>query len=321
MADVQYTHGMGAPGIAHNEDTSQYQTAPQAGNTLKTLTHLTGAALSLALVVGVSVWGYKLVARDVTGIPVVRALQGEMRVRPEDPGGQLARNTGLAVNQVAAEGVAAAPADTLMLAPQPVDLAAADLKTAPVLAAPVAQPQQPAEVALQNQSVADIVAALTEGVEPLEPVVPAPAAPIVAPEPVQAEPTVQPAVLSGPGLNLSLRPVARPAAAPAVVVPARAAPAPAPVGEVAAETLPAGTRLAQLGAYDSADIARAEWDRMSGRFGSYLAGKGRVVQQAQSGGRTFFRLRAHGFTDLAEARRFCAALGAEGQDCIPVVTR
>lgn len=324
MADVQYTHGMGAQGFARHEDTTQFQTVPQGSNALKTLTHLTGAALSLALLVGVGVWGYKLVARDVSGIPVVRAVQGEMRVRPEDPGGQLAQNTGLAVNQVAAEGTADAPADTLRLAPGPVELAPADLAPGPVPVAPVQQPvavaAEPAP-ALADQSVADIVAALTQGVEPLEALpeapTPAPAAPITAPDPVQ----VTPAVLSGPGLNMSLRPVLRPVATPAAVVPARAAPAAAPTGEVEAVALPAGTRLAQLGAYDSAEIARAEWDRMSGRFGNYLSGKDRVVQRAQSGGRTFFRLRAHGFADLAEARRFCAALVAEGQDCIPVVTR
>ena len=46
-----------------------------------------------------------------------------------------------------------------------------------------------------------------------------------------------------------------------------------------------------------------------------------MIQKAQSGGRTFYRLRAHGFEDLADARRFCALLVAEGPDCIPVVTK
>jgi len=139
MADVQYTPEMGADGY----DTSAFHTSPQGGNPLKIMTHLAGAALSLALLVGVGVWGYQLVARDVSGIPVVRAAEGEMRVRPEDPGGQMAQNTGLAVNEVAANGTAAAPADTLMLAPQQVELMAEDME-AP--AAPVAEVQQPEPV-------------------------------------------------------------------------------------------------------------------------------------------------------------------------------
>jgi hypothetical protein len=45
------------------------------------------------------------------------------------------------------------------------------------------------------------------------------------------------------------------------------------------------------------------------------------VQKASSGGRVFYRLRAMGFDDLGDARRFCSALVAENADCIPVVTR
>jgi len=41
------------------------------------LVNYAGAAVSLALIVGVGVWGYKLVVRDVSGIPVVRAMAGD----------------------------------------------------------------------------------------------------------------------------------------------------------------------------------------------------------------------------------------------------
>jgi hypothetical protein len=91
--------------------------------------------------------------------------------------------------------------------------------------------------------------------------------------------------------------------------------------EVDASSLPAGTRLAQLGAYESADVARAEWDRIHGKFPDFLDDKQRVIQRAESGGRIFYRLRAMGFADLADARRFCSALVAGRADCIPVTTR
>ncbi|MEN9062673.1 SPOR domain-containing protein [Ponticoccus litoralis] len=68
-------------------------------------------------------------------------------------------------------------------------------------------------------------------------------------------------------------------------------------------------------------MARSEWDKLGGRLGEFLDGKDRVVQKASSGGRTFYRLRAHGFEDLADARRFCSALVSQNIDCIPVVTR
>ena len=55
------------------------------------------------------------------------------------------------------------------------------------------------------------------------------------------------------------------------------------------------------------------------RFGDYMVGKDRVIQEAETGGQPFYRLRAMGFTDLADARRFCAVLVADGTNCIPVV--
>ena len=70
----------------------------------------TGALMSVALIDGLGVWGYQLAVRDVSGVPVVRALEGPMRVAPDDPGGEQAEHQGLAVNNVAAEGVAAGPA-------------------------------------------------------------------------------------------------------------------------------------------------------------------------------------------------------------------
>ena len=92
-------------------------------------------------------------------------------------------------------------------------------------------------------------------------------------------------------------------------------------GEVTTAAIPVGTKLVQLGAFDSADIAATEWVRMTARFPDFFAGKEQVIQQANSGGRTFFRLRATGFSDLSDARRFCAAMSAEGAACIPVVVR
>ena len=138
--------------------------------------------------------------------------------------------------------------------------------------------------------------------------------------PQQIAPT--PPVVQGPGPKSSIRPQLRPRSAPAVVIPASVqAPAAAAPQDLDANALPAGTRLVQLGAFDSPEIAREQWSKMQARFGDYMSGKDRVIQQAQSGGRTFYRLRAHGFADLSDARRFCSALVAEGADCIPVVTR
>ncbi|MEP1198679.1 SPOR domain-containing protein [Tateyamaria sp.] len=298
------------------------------------MANLAGGVTSIALIAGVAVWGYQLVVRDVTGIPVVRATQGEMRIRPEEPGGQLAQNTGLAVNEVAGAGEASGPVDSLTLAPRPVDLSEEDQ---PMITDPVAPVQQPAPLdvvasleaepinvalALQNGEVDEIVRQLTQGTTPIgttevaeDEIKPVLVSVAAAPKPEEIA-----AVVTGPGPTQSHRPQLRPRSAPAVVVPA-SAPVKETVKDIDATSIPTGTRLVQLGAFDTPEIARAEWDKMEQRFGDYLEGKDRIIQTAESGGRTFYRLRAHGFTDLSDARRFCSALVTEGADCIPVVTR
>ncbi|MDP3958604.1 MAG: SPOR domain-containing protein [Pseudorhodobacter sp.] len=262
--------------------------------------NLAGALISLALILGLGLWGYRLAVRDVMGIPVVRALAGPMRVAPETPGGDVAAHQGLAVNAVAATGAASAPAERLVLAPRPVGLAADD---APGLAA--SAPVMVEAGVAAAAAVAELVSAPVAGNA-------------IATAPALAADDLELAALAAPqnGMARSKRPLARPAALP--VVPGDGA---AVVPEVDAATLAVGTRLVQLGAFDDAAGARAEWDRLVPQFGELLAGKSRVVQAAQSNGVTFYRLRAHGFESEADARRFCSALLAENAACIPVAVR
>jgi len=315
---------------------------PAGGGGLARLISLTGAVVSLGLLVGVGIWGYKLVVRDVSGIPVVRAVEGPMRVQPENPGGRPADHQGLAVNAVAADGSAAPPADTLVLAPRPVSLADEDAPQSQITRPAIRHepepdtPEDTVAASLRSGDIDALVAQITDGVAPLSEAEPetgtAPVtARIVAPEPLmldteaetpQAAEVPEPAVaLDVPGVTRSLRPRIRPAGGPPIVAPTPVV-ADATGGlDIAAADVPAGTRVVQLGAFESADQARSEWDRLAAQFADYLLDKRRIVQEASSGGRTFFRLRAMGFEDLSDARRFCSALVSEGADCIPVVTR
>ncbi len=321
---------------------------------LARLAGVTGAMMSLSLVVGIGVWGYKLVARDVNGVPVVRAIEGPMREQPQHPGGRPAAHQGFAVNTVAAQGTAADPADRLMLAPKPVDLTDEDVpmkdlppaNSAAMMDMAAADQEERAQTvdAVVAQVVSDepseetpapaaTLAAAEVSLPQVEPAVareltvaPAPSKPETAvpePESAAASAVPEPAVLTGPGLPRSLRPQLRPTQA--VLRTATPDPVPAVAKEEPVEadpdTLPKGTRLAQLGAYESAEVARSEWTRLNGEFGAYLQDKTRIVQKASSGGRTFYRLRAMGFDDLSDARRFCSALVAEGADCIPVTLK
>ena len=314
--------------------------APQSGahgavpRNYQSLVNLAGAATSVALVLGLAVWGYKLAVRDVSGIPVVLALQGPMRVAPAAPGGSVADNQGLAVNAIAAEGNAAAPADRLVLAPQPVELSLEDAPGLSSLTAAVPADQVdalmatpvPTDVAAVGAANANagvdenaieqaLAAALTDGGD-----VPITEAAAVGETLAATDPA---------GIVVrSPRPLSRPAqitASAAVVDDAAIADVQDVVSvaspEMQPEEVAVGTRLVQLGAFDSADGARAEWTRLQGNFGDLMAGKAIIVQPASSGGQTFFRLRAFGFSDEDDSRRFCSALLSEDTSCIPVTQR
>ena len=331
MADVEFSHTMGGYG----GDTARHSADAPITQTLTTLTHIAGAVISLALIAGVGVWGYKLMVRDVSGIPIVRAAEGEMRVRPDDPGGQLAEHQGLAVNEIAARGLASGPVDQVTLATPAVALSEEDQPVAAPAVAP--EPVAPAEliavateptavepeVTSQQDTIDELVAELVADTEPR---VAIDGPKVMSAEAVSTgseleatqavltvEPEAEPALS---GLQQSMRPKLR----PAVIQPVAYTPA-AETAEIDPTAIPSGTRLAQLGAFDSPDVARTEWDRLQQRFGAIMGDKSRVIEQAQSGGRTFYRLRAMGFVDLSDARRFCSAIKAEGADCIPVQVR
>lgn len=336
---------------------------PRAAERAGAIVRLAGAAVSLSLVVGVGVWGYRLFVRDVTGIPVVQAMAGPMRQAPANPGGQIALNTGLAVNAVAALGEAAPPEDTLMLAPATAGLTEEDMQvqpttnsaaeagevtptdvmsteTAPVTEAGVAAvPAALSETPMTAAEVLALADTIAAGAAPLTPLADAPLAPLPETAALAAAPAAAPAdggvadVLAAvaaeapppriaddvPGVRVAYRPPARPG-----TVAGMAAAAPQPAVATAntitlTDSVPSGTALVQLGAYETAEIAAADWVTLSSRFAEFMEGKTRVIQPAESGGEAFVRLRATGFTDIDDANRFCAVLIAEGARCIPVV--
>ncbi|WP_374636575.1 SPOR domain-containing protein [Paracoccus sp. (in: a-proteobacteria)] len=334
--------------------------APSLLGRLTRLTHYVGALVSVALIVILAVWGFKLVVRDVSGVPVIRAIEGAARTAPDNPGGELTARTGLAVNSVAA-GSEAAPVDRVAIAPQPTALNGQDVAMGE-LGASAQEPSHPVELPLMDDAARVIARPDGEVAAPL-------AADAVANATISDAPAAEAAVnevvtdLAGneardvaittalaeavvavpPGLVAkSDRPAPRPrrvaaaaAAAPAPAAaaarPAAAESRPAAAPEAARETAPAeapaetrvasGASLVQIGAFDSDKLAKGEWNRVSGKFGALFAGKGMVIQKHETNGRAFWRLRAAGFASTVAARRFCAALIADGIDCIPATAK
>ena len=321
------------------------------------LTHYVGALVSVGLIVILAVWGFKLVVRDVSGVPVIRAIEGAARTAPDNPGGELTDRAGLAVNSVAA-GSDAAPVDRVAIAPQPTALNGQDVAMGE-LGASAQEPSHPVELPLMDDAARVIARPDGEVAAPLPAdavanatISDAPAAEAAVNEVVTdlagneardvaiSTALAEAAVTVPPGLVAkSDRPAPRPRRVATAAVPAPAAaaerpavaaesrPAAAPEAAPAAAEAPAaapvasGSSLVQIGAFDSDKLAKGEWNRISGKFGALFAGKGMVVQKHETNGRAFWRLRAAGFASKDEARRFCAALIAEGIDCIPATAK
>lgn len=293
-----------------------------------TLMNWAGALISFLLMVGLAVWGYQLLVRDVTGVPVVRALEGPMRITPQDPGGEEAEYQGLSVTRVASEGTLEAPIERVILAPPPVNLEEEDQPvTALIPDTPSVDPETVTEEEARPKNAIELALAEAMG-QPTNIVTTASSgAPGITRVGFEsgsgAGAEIIPASVAG--VSESPRPVARPrniVMTAAVATETQAAPV-SPSGEldVPAASIPAGTRLVQLGAFPTLEGARDAWGTLEEDFGDYLVGKKRVVQETTAGGTTFYRLRAMGFSDLSDARRFCAVLVAEDANCIPVIRR
>lgn len=286
-----------------------------------------GAVVSVSLVAALIVWGGELFMRDVSGVPVVRAIEGPARVAPETPGGEQVAYQGLAVNAVAERGAEDTMPERLVLAPPPLSLDD-DVAPAATLRDAVARTTDP-DRAPSDETAADgseddaiIAAAMRSASNAVSGRAldddAGSSANSAAPEGAETSSTE----IAGPGPRRSPRPPARPEQDLVAQATANATSMTAQRQvEIDADTLDSGTRLVQVGAFEEVDIAREEWRRLARRFEVHLEDKQRVIQPTQQSGRDFYRLRVHGFADDAEARRFCAVLIAENEDCIPVLLR
>ena len=292
-----------------------YSNASQAGAdqvslSVGSIMHWLGSVVSAALLAGGVYWAFSIASRDVTQIPVVSAQITPIREAPENPGGKATENQGLNVTQVAA--MESPPvAETIVLAPVAQPLADEDLPTAERLqmaSSILATAQEvETELAVDMNALADAIIA---GKKPLSDVQPMP----VRIEGANIEQALRlalavdekPSGISPP--RTTIRPKLRPSATQAAV---RLPAAPA---------IAAGSALVQFGAYDSQSVAEQEWTRISAKLASFLGTQTRVIQEVESGGRKFYRLRAAGFNDIGEARRFCSAV-SEQAECYPVIAK
>lgn len=279
-----------------------------------------GAALSLSLLTGAIGWSYQLIVRDISQIPIVRAQLGPLRVAPDDPGGLTAANQGLSVTQLA---VNERPllSDEIFLAP------AAEVLSEENVALQISEENS----SITNKENFDTLEVSTENSLDLK-ILPEQNATGLAsnneavlstaafsPKKLEIENAVSLALALTNEVNSSFNSL-RPKIRPVVLNQTQTDNIAQSVPNELVVTLPVGSAVVQLGAFESKSLAEIEWQRLEALLGSVLTSKNMVIQKAESGGKVFYRLRAFGFDDLSDARQFCSAVN-DKVACIPVVTR
>ena len=279
-----------------------------------------GAALSLSLLTGAIGWSYQLIVRDINQIPIVRAQLGPLRVAPDDPGGLTAANQGLSVTQLA---VNERPllSDEIFLAP------AAEVLSEENVALQISEENS----SITNKEKFDTLEVSTENSLDLK-ILPEQNATGLAsnneavlstaafsPKKLEIENAVSLALSLTNEVNSSFNSL-RPKIRPVVLNQIQTDNIAQSVANELVVTLPVGSAVVQLGAFESKSLAQIEWQRLEALLGSVLTSKNMVIQKAESGGKVFYRLRAFGFDDLSDARQFCSAVN-DKVACIPVVTR
>ena len=279
-----------------------------------------GAALSLSLLTGAIGWSYQLIVRDINQIPIVRAQLGPLRVAPDDPGGLTAANQGLSVTQLA---VNERPllSDEIFLAP------AAEVLSEENVALQISEENS----SITNKEKFDTLEVSTENSLDLK-ILPEQNATGLAsnneavlstaafsPKKLEIENAVSLALSLTNEVDSSFNSL-RPKIRPVVLNQIQTDNIAQSVANELVVTLPIGSAVVQLGAFESKSLAQIEWQRLETLLGSVLTSKNMMVQKAESGGRVFYRLRAFGFDNLSDARQFCSAVN-DKVACIPVVTR
>jgi len=280
----------------------------------------TGAALSLLLLAGAVSWSYKLIVRDINQIPIVRAQGGPLRVAPTDPGGLTAANQGLSVTQLAVNEQPLL-SDEIYLAPAAEMLSKENVETKIEEGYIPKNNDKKLEIKEVNAENNINLKAWSDQVQ----INKGSENEVVLSEAVfsQKKLDIQNAVSMALSITdntdvfrVSLRPQIRPISLNQDG--SKNFGQAASSGQISQLTV--GSAVVQVGAFDNKALAESEWKRLENLLGSILITKQMIIQKAESGGKIFYRLRASGFDNIADARQFCTAID-DKVACIPVVTR
>lgn len=138
--------------------------------------------------------------------------------------------------------------------------------------------------------------------------------PVVASAPPAASPaSTPPAPPPAPPAAAPLNAIA-PDAKPPVSAP-ESVPARAVTADHGAHPPTAKGAIVQLAALPSEDAARSEWERLEHKMPDLLGKRQPALSKFDRDGKTYWRLRTGGFSDVAQATAFCEQVRAKGNGC------
>ena len=286
-----------------------------------------GAVISVGLVLAIVYWAFTLGQRDASDVPVIRAMAGDARVTPDDPGGDQAANQGLEVNNVLASDTPTQVNTDTALAPEPQTVTAEDEalgELADEAAASTAEVDTGPMRVDASQLLVEITpdqGLSTDGDEDLsEPSVAADGMITPLRRPTSGAFQPRPEVVDPELENIidSLVDQAIPEEGSTSLETVDPILPPPPFGN---PVLDPGSALIQLGAFDTVERADLAWTQYQAEHGDLIGGFERYIDRIEAGGRLLFQLRAAGFADLNETKAMCAALNARNVECISVTLR
>ncbi len=314
----------------------------RTGHRLRTYLTLGLSVVAVGVIVAVGLHFMRGSQNGGANVPLIRADERPIKVRPDDPGGMQVPNQDKLIYERMEQGEGDSRVERLLPSPEQPQIPAKDVASAqPPRPSPDAEilrpgqpvaPTRPQPVETQQTRPADpplpkaaaqapvTRQAMTDAGSspiPLQPPIAqtqAVAPQAAAPQPVR--PSNPPPVQQPQVQRQAPAPVQHQAAVQLKQPPQPAAPAPAPAAASHPKALAGGDWLIQLGALRSAADADREWGRIQ-RSNVDLLGslKSDVVRVELGEKGTFWRLRAGPLSEQA-ARQLCVDLKTRNQGCI-----
>ena len=250
-------------------------------------------------------WGYGVIVQSESKVTIIKASDGPLKVLPEDPGGNLASHLGFSVNLVQESGQVAGPSARIFLAPPAISVQESDLRSLSGFG------DSNGAIDLKS-SINDALAVIFKDTDTLSEVTFLNLKEIPIKEDI-----VEKAIVS--------KSLARPEKRPIKIVSAtlhQDLVAQIVLNQVKASMVDSKDELmVHLGSFKNNVLASAHVENFVVRHKGYLTDKTVFLQKSETGGRSIYRMRAIGFSNVSEMEKFCAIINSFGNDCMPILNK